>query len=400
LRNKTTVLRVVTLVALVAIVGAACSKSTTGSSKKTVKIAEFGAFTGPVAQLVIPGYQGAKLAFDQANAGKFGALPVTIQFTQEDTTGSGTVIPPIAKKVSQDPSFIGVVGPNFSGESLAGGPIFNSAGIPFVTASATKTAINQNHWAFWFRANGNDDEQGPAGGDYIAKILKPNCAFVTSDDSPYGTALAGTVQTTITNDGGTVQAQINAVQTSNGSVHPTDFSALVTKIQSSGCKAVYYGGYDAEAGLLRSQMTSAGLSDVTLVGGDGIEDTTYATEAKASGESTVATCPCGDINKSTSPDAQAFVKDYTAKWGVAPGIYSGEYYDVARLYINAIKAGNITRTAIKNYLEKVNYVGLTKTYSFQENHELVPSDVKIFYWKDVNQTFTYLGESSQVLAAG
>jgi branched-chain amino acid transport system substrate-binding protein len=392
-------MRAAALMALLALVGAACSKKSTTTGQKTVKLAFVGALTGANAQLVLPGQNGAKLAIDQANSGKFGTLPVKIQLVGEDTQGSGTVIPPIATKVAQDQSFVGVIGPNFSGESLAGGPTFDQGGIPFVTASATKTAINQNHWTHWFRANANDDEQGPAGGDYIAKILKPNCAFVTSDDSPYGTALAGIVQTTITNDGGQVTAQINAVQTQGGNVHPTNFDLIVGKISDSGCKAVFYGGYDAEAGLLRTAMTAAGLSDVTLVGGDGIEDTTYASEAKADGEGTVATCPCVDITKSTSSGASTFVSDYKAKYGQGPGIYSAEYYDVARLYINAFKAGKTTRAAITSYLASVHYDGLTKSYSFQSNHELETSDVKIYYWKDQSSNFAFLGLSTDVLGS-
>src|SRR5207248_11378992 len=63
-----------------------------------------------------------------------------------------------------------------------------------------------------------------------------------------------------------------------------DFSALVTKIKASGCTAVFYGGYSPEAGLLRKQMTQAGLTSVTLVGGDGIKDDTFLSTAGSAGE--------------------------------------------------------------------------------------------------------------------
>ncbi len=390
LRSKRVTLSVVSAVSALALVAAACSSKSTGA-QTTVKIAYQGALTGGNATLVVPGFNAVKLAFDQANAGKFGTLPVKIQVVGEDTQGSPTQAPTVANKVASDSSFVGVIGPAFSGESLAAGPIYDGAGIPFVTGSATRTAINQQGWAHWFRANANDDEQGPAAGNYIGKVIKPNCAFVASDDSAYGTALASTVQSVVTNAQVPVTAQISAVATGQ-----TDFSALVTKIQASGCKAVFYGGYSPEAELLRPQLTQAGLSDVTLVGGDGIKDTDYTSKAGAAGEGTIATCPCVDITKSTDPAAKTFITDYTAKVGQPPGIYSAEYYDIARMYIEAFKAGKTTRAALTTYFDSVHYTGLTKSYTFLTNHELNQADVKIFIWKDVGGNWTFLGESSQL----
>src|SRR5437867_1629586 len=80
--------RVLALMAAVGLLATGCSKKTSGG--QTVKLAFVGALTGANAQLVLPGYQGAKLAIDQANAGKFGKLSVTIELVQEDTQGSGT----------------------------------------------------------------------------------------------------------------------------------------------------------------------------------------------------------------------------------------------------------------------------------------------------------------------
>jgi branched-chain amino acid transport system substrate-binding protein len=387
-------LRLTELVDVLGLVAGGCSKKSATSGSKTVKIADVGALTGPNAQLVVPGFNAVKLAFSQANAGKFGKLPVKIEVVGEDTQGQPTMAPAIANKVASDPTFVGVIGPNFSGESLASGPIYDGAGIPFVTASATRTTIDQQGWAHWFRANANDDEQGPTAGNYIGKVIKPNCAFVTSDDSAYGTALATTVGMTLGEDMIPVTAEIRAVATGQ-----TDFSAVITKIRDSGCKAVFYGGYDAEAELLRPQMVQAGLTGVTLVGGDGIKSSDYTSKAGSAGEGTIAACPCTDITKSTDPSAATFISDYTKLVGQAPGIYSAEYYDVARLYIQAFKSGATTRAAITDFLDKVRYTGLTKSYAFLTNHEINQADVKIYIWKDVGGTWAYQGLGADLGAA-
>jgi branched-chain amino acid transport system substrate-binding protein len=294
--------------------------------------------------------------------------------------------------VANDQSFIGVIGPAFSGESLAGGPTLDGAGIPFVTGSATNTTISQQGWTHWFRAQGNDNSQGPAAGAYIVQVLKPNCAYVTSDDSAYGKALAQIVETTTKAANVKTTTQINAVTTGQ-----KDFSALITKIKASGCKAVFYGGYSPEAGLLVKQMAAAGLSGVTTVGGDGIKDSTFTGEAGSGGDGTIASCPCGDVTKSTDAAAQSFISDYTAKWGQPPGIYSSDYWDIAQMYIQAFKAGKTTRADLTSYFDTINYKGLSKTIAFQSNHELDPNDVKIYFYKDENSDWSYLGLSTDVL---
>src|SRR5207244_2981251 len=80
--NRRSMLRLMAVVAALGLVAGACSKKSSTSGAKSVKIAFQGALTGGPAQLVVPGYNGAKLAFAQANAGKFGKLPVTIQLVQ------------------------------------------------------------------------------------------------------------------------------------------------------------------------------------------------------------------------------------------------------------------------------------------------------------------------------
>src|SRR5204863_8394884 len=104
LRSNRTALRVLAAVAVLGMVAAACSKKTAsggssgGSSTKNVKIAFFGALSGDYKQLVIHGEQAAALAFDQANSGKFGKLPVKITLVPEDTQGSGDQAVPLADK--------------------------------------------------------------------------------------------------------------------------------------------------------------------------------------------------------------------------------------------------------------------------------------------------------------
>jgi branched-chain amino acid transport system substrate-binding protein len=395
LRNRMFV-RLLVIVAVLGLVAAACSKKTDsgsggGGGTKTVKIAYVGALSGDYKLLVQSGEQAAQLAFDQANAA--GDLSVKIELVPEDTQGNPEQAPAVADKIVSDDAFVGVIGPAFSGESQAAGTKLDPAGIPFVTPSATNPPLADNGWTHWFRAVGNDNSQGPTAADYISKVLQPNCTFMASDGSAYGKGLADVVQQTLSDGGSKVEKQ-QTVQPQQ-----KDYSALVTKIKSSGCTAVFYGGYSPEAGLIRKQMSAAGLNDVTMLGGDGIKDETFTGTAGSGGDGTIAMCPCASITDSTDPAAQQFVTDFTAKYGTPPGIYAGEGWDIAQMYIAAFKAGKTTRQEITDFLHGLSgFKGLTKSYTFQSNGELDDSSVTIYVYKDDGGTWTYLGPATDVIS--
>src|SRR5512142_1083548 len=132
------------MVALIAAAGACNSTSkTTGAGSGSGKncgyeIAFFGALTGSAANLGVNIEQGAELAVNQYNA-KNGANCVTIK--KFDSQGSADVAPGLARQLVTDKKILGIVGPAFSGESLAADPVFDEAGIPQITPSATNPVL-------------------------------------------------------------------------------------------------------------------------------------------------------------------------------------------------------------------------------------------------------------------
>jgi branched-chain amino acid transport system substrate-binding protein len=389
--------RALAAVAVLALFATGCSKKTEGGGggggeKKTVKIAFFGALSGDYKLLVVSGYQAAKMAIDDAN--KAGDLPVTLQLVPFDTQGSGDVAAPLVDQVVGDDSFVGVIGPAFSGESAAVGDKLDQAGIPFVTQSATDDALSQNGWTHWFRGLGANSDMGPPAADYIAKVDKATSACAASDGTPYGLGLKDEAVKEFNSLG--VKVVLNEDVEPGGK----DYSAIVQKIGDAGCDALFYGGYSPEAGLIRKQMTDAGLKDVPLVGGDGIKDDTYITTAGSAGNGTISSCTCADLSKSTDPKAQSFVKEYHDEFGEDPQIYGAEGYDIAQLFIAAMKDGNTDRQSITDWLHNANgFPGLTKNYTFADNGELAPDARILFFFEVKKGAWDVLGPSDQVVPA-
>ena len=331
------------------------------------KIAFFGALTGPAAALGINENNAVKLAVKQYNDQN---PDCKVELVELDSQGSPDQAPALAQRAIDDEKILGIVGPAFSGESEAANPLFAEAGLVHITASATRPSLAEQGWKTFFRVVGNDMSQGPAAGHYIKDVLKAEKVFVADDQSAYGAGLADEVKKVL----GPLVVGTDKVQ---GEGKQTDFSALVTKVKNSGATVIYFGGYYQEAGLIRKQLTQAGVN-VIMVAGDGVNDPAFIESAgKEAAEGTILTCPC-------APAAQArgsFAADYKAMHGVEPGTYSDAGYDAANILLAGIKSGVKTRAEMLKFVKNYQGEGVAATYKFVENGELDPAEVKVWAYK-------------------
>lgn len=355
-----------------ALLATGCNASSSGGSSAAGKtcdlaIAYFGALTGSAANLGINIKNGAQLAVDQYNTQHADCKTTLKPF---DSEGDPAKAPALARNLVADTTVIGVIGPAFSGESEAANPILDQAGIPIITPSATRPSLSTNGWKVFHRAVANDDAQGPAAGNYIKNVLKATKVFVADDQSAYGAGLADAVKKTL-------GPLVVATDKTAGDGKQTDFSALVTKLRSSGATAMFYGGYYQNAGLIAKQVNQAGLK-VHLVAGDGVNDPGFVTAAgQAAAEGVVVTCPCSPASESKG----TFAADYKAAWNADPGTYSDVAYDAANIFLKGIDAGNTTPDAMETYLSTVDYTGVANTYTFTATGELDPKFLKVWAFK-------------------
>ncbi|SBT47920.1 branched-chain amino acid ABC transporter substrate-binding protein [Micromonospora narathiwatensis] len=365
--------RVIGGVAMLALVagGTACSSggddTASGGDKCGKKIAFFGALTGSSAALGINENNGVKLAVEQYNKDN---ADCKVELVPLDSQGSPDQAPSLAQKAIDDEKILGLVGPAYSGESEAADPLFNEAGLVHITASATRPSLSQQGWKTFFRAVGNDFSQGPAAGNYIKNVMKAEKVYVIDDQSAYGAGLADEVKKVL----GSAVAGSDKVQ---GDGKQVDFSGVVTKVKAANVGAVFYGGYYQEAGLIRKQLTAAGVT-APLVAGDGVNDQAYIDSAgAAAAEGTILTCPC-------QPAAEArgtFKEEYKKLTGAEPGTYSDTAYDAANILLAGIKAGKTDRASLLEFVKNYSGEGVAATYKFVEGGELDPAQVKVWAFK-------------------
>jgi branched-chain amino acid transport system substrate-binding protein len=341
--------------------------SSGGGKNCGYKIAFLGALTGSAANLGVNIEQGYELAIKQYNE-KNGADCVTV--AKFDTQGDPAVAPGVTRQLVTDTKIIGVVGLPFSGESEAANPILSDAGIPNISPSATRPSLSTKGWKTFHRAVANDDAQGPAAATYIQDVLKPQKVFVADDQSAYGAGLADVVKSKL-------GPLVVSTDKTGADGKQTDFSATVQKVISSGATVMFYGGYYANGGLIRKQLTAAGWKG-TLVGGDGMKDPGLAKAAgNAAVTGTVVTCPCAPASKAGG----TFVTDYKKAWNTDAGTYSDVAYDAANIFLKGLDEGNTTPEKMNTFLSTVKFDGVANTYKFTDAGELDPQYVKVWGFK-------------------
>ncbi len=323
-------------------------------------IAFFGAQTGDAANLGLNESRGAELAINEFNA----ANPACqIGYKAFDSQGNPDNAPALAQQAVDEAAIVAIVGPAFSGESRTANPIFEAAGLPIVTPSASAPDLSTLGWTIFHRLIANDDSQGPAIAAHIAGELAAAKVAVIDDNSEYGLSLAEIVA------GELEAAGVEVTVTDHVDPASQDFSATVTKVKDAGVDVVMYGGYYAEAGRLRKQLVDGGVT-AGFISGDGSLDPGFIEAAGAeAAEGAILTAAAF-----FSPDGYTGGADFGAKFladsGSAPGLYSAEGYDGANLILAAITAGNTTREAINTFLSTASFQGITKTFKFLPNGEL------------------------------
>ena len=358
------------------------SSSTAAATGKTYKIGFQMPLSGPNAQLGINEEYGAEIAVDQANANP--SLGFKIQVVKSDDEGDSAKAPAAARVLTQDPAIIGVIGPSFSGPTLASGKIYSAAGMAFITPSASKGTLQQQGWTTYHRVVPNDNVEGKAAADWLAR-KGVKSLFVLQDLSPYGQGVGDTVAKEARAKGIKVTEQgLDGTSTKN-------YNPIAGTIASSGAAALFYGGYDAQAALLAKALKAAGYKGIT-VGGNGIKSSVFSKGAGSAGDGWYMTCGCADAT--TLPAAKNFTAAYQKKFNTPPSTYSPEAFDATNLLIQAIKdAGpNPTRASVEAKVKNADYKGITAEIKFQSDGDLSEQTQVVNLYHQVGGQIKVIGD--------
>jgi len=305
------------------------------AAAKTVTIAYQGPLTGEEAQVGIDELNGVKYAvklFNAKNKGKY-----NVKIVEIDDQGSGTEAAKVAPGAASNKKILGIVGPAYSGATIASLPYYKQTNLPLISPSATRVSITDPAqgligFPVFHRIPVTDRVQGPALYKLATKGVSNPVVFVIDDQSPYGVGLVQYMEL-----GGAKLAGKDSVPDKT-----TDWSATISKVKTANANVVIFTGYYAQAATLFRQLRDSGYKGV-LAGGDGVLSPGILTLASSSilegVRLTGGTVPLAEIS-------QKLEDDFKAKMGVSSGTYAAESIDAANIFLGCISKGVNTRAGM------------------------------------------------------
>ncbi len=348
------------------------AKAEQGGGGIEVRIGHVAPLTGGIAHLGKDNENGARLAIDEANEAKvqIGGQAVKFVLVPEDDQADPKVGATVAQKLV-DAKVHGVVGHLNSGTTIPASAIYNQAGIPMISGSATNPKLTEQGFKGIFRVVGRDDQQGPAIASYLAGERKPKVVAVIDDATAYGEGIANEVEKTLK------AANIQVLPREKGTDKTTDWKAILTKLRGRSPDAVFYGGMDATGGPLLKQGRELGMKAVFSFGDGACTD-----KMKELAGDAAEGLLCSQAGIPPQAASKKFLDAYKSKFSADPILYAPFTYDAANLLIEAMKKANSAEPAkYLPELQKISFNGSTGNISFDEKGDRKDAEITIFTMK-------------------
>ena len=281
---------------------------------------------------------------------------VKVNIIKADDQGDPAVAGPVSQGIATNKNVVGIIGPAYSGASIASFPAYKAARIPIVSMSATRVTLTDpkardNGFPFFHRVVPPDSLQGTSLVKWATQGVASPKVYVLDDLQSYSTGLVQYLAPQL-------KAQkLTAVAFSHQPKGTTDYSSEVSKIKASGANVVIYAGYYPEAAALAKALQLGGYTGV-LASGDGTLNTGFVTGAGvAAAEGVRLTAP--DLPFTLVANAAQKIA-YTKATGEPVSkadshVYVVSTYDATNVFLTCIKGGSTTRSSIQNCINNQSF---------------------------------------------
>ncbi|MBW6469444.1 MAG: branched-chain amino acid ABC transporter substrate-binding protein [Coriobacteriia bacterium] len=323
----------------------------------TVKIGVHTSLTGGLADYGFAAAEALKIAAEDFSGFEIDGVVYDIELVIKDDKGEPAEAPVVAQQLI-DEGVVAVIGTLTSGAANAALPIYQAAGIPMISGSATAPDLTEQGFENFFRTCLRDDVQGAALGEWALELGAEKVVVMDARDD-YSVALANEVAAAVEAGNGEVLRQ-------EGQEGDVDFSAQVNNISAFGPDAVIFTGYHREAGLLFKQLVEAGV-EAQFMGGDGIKSDLIGEGAGGAENVEGALCTFGGFAQEGMPGYEAFAAAFRDATGQDAGPYSENNYDALGAVVAAMELkGSTTPADIIAGLGEVEFQGIMGTLAFDE----------------------------------
>ena len=342
-----------------------------------VKIGHVGPTSGAIAHLGKDNENGARMAIEELNAAglTIGGGKAKFELLAEDDAADPKQGTAAAQKLV-DAKVNGVIGHLNSGTTIPASQLYNDAGIPQISPSATNPKYTRQGFAGAFRVVADDVHLGGTLGKYAVETLKAKNVAVIDDRTAYGQGVADEFEKGVKAAGGTVVGR----EFTNDKA--TDFNAILTTLKAKKPEVVFFGGMDAVAGPMLKQMKQLGIQ-AKFMGGDGI-CTSELPKLAGDGMSDeqVYCAEAGGVEGEQKAGMDKFREDFKAKFNADVQVYAPYVYDAVKVMANAmVTAGSADPKVYLPALKASSYNGVTGKIEFDEKGDIKNGALTLMTYK-------------------
>ncbi|QLG87219.1 branched-chain amino acid ABC transporter substrate-binding protein [Chitinibacter bivalviorum] len=355
---------------------ASAPAATTETGSDTVKIGLAAPLTGNIAHLGKDVEYGAQMAIEEVNAEgglDLGGSKKKVVLVAEDDQADPKNATTVAQRFV-DQKIAGVVGHLTSGTSIPASKIYNDAGIPQISPSATALAYTAQGFKTAFRLTANDGQQGQVLAQYAVGKLNAKKIAIVDDRTAYGQGLADEFEKAAKAAGAEI---VKREFTTN---QETDFNSILTNIKGAKPDLIFFGGMDAQSAPLKKQSKKLGLTAIVM-GADGTKSPEFLKLAGADAEGTYGSSAGQSVDQ--MPGGLEFKEKFKTKYGVEVQVYAPYSYDATKLMLAAMKqAGSADPAKYLPVLAKIESKGLTGPIQFDDKGDVKNAAVGVYVVKN------------------
>ena len=321
---------------------------------ETVKVGFNVPLTGFAAADGESALNGAKLAVKQANS-TGGIDGKQIELVVYDDQASPKEAVPIANRLIEKDGVKVAVSGSYSGSTRAAAGVFQSAGIPYISAYAIHPDITRAG-NYVFRTSFMGEVQGRAGALLIGQTMQHKRVVVITLKNDFGKSLAAGFKAEAANFG------MEIVNEYEYSIRDRQFGPIVAKVRSDNPDAIYASGYFFTAGPLVNQLRSGGVT-APIIGQEGYDSEHFIKIAGDAAEGVIITTSLD--RDSNAPETRAFIVEYEKFTGHKVDMVAASGHTALNVVIAALrKAGTGNSDAIRNAIAKTQLAASTGHISF------------------------------------
>jgi branched-chain amino acid transport system substrate-binding protein len=327
------------------------------AQNKAVAIGYQAPLTGENAQYGILFRNSATMAVEEFN--KSGKLPgVTIVLKFEDSKGDAKDGVNIAKKFVDDTQIVGVLGDFSSTVSMAAAQVYKEAKMPQLSQTASHPDyVKISEWQF--RNITTQAYEGPFVARWAMGNPKLKKFAVVGIQNDWGQSAVKNFADGVKANGGDV------VSTEFFNPGTRDFRAILTKVARERPDAVYMAMFYEDGAAFLQQRLQMGMKTPVFATSSLYSPKVIELAGPAANELFLSST---FMKEDSSPNVQAYVKEYIARYKSDPDQFSAQAFDATNIMLDAIvRAGgaSATRQKVRDALAATkNFPGVTGNTTF------------------------------------